>query len=604
MVIFLSFSHLRPREARLLSRATYSGLTGLRKGWDKPDARFRQRGRPKGRVSAADVLLLQLGLIIMMAFIGAAIAQRYGHSLMIAYILVGIIIGPFGPLPWKLATVSDVETGVVSQIAKMGLVMLMFFVGLEFYPSKLRKTGAQASVLAAADMAITMFIGFAVCTYLGMSLVDTLFFSCIIAMSSVAVTMKALEELGWQGSRAAEALVGMMVIEDFAFIILLTVGNGLIFGQDMGRGSVLVVMASIAVFVTFFLILIFVFVPGALSHIEKVKHEELFVLLALATVFLSAALAETFGMSAFIGSFFIGVAFAETKLAARLKAKTVAFRDAFAAIFFVTFGMMIDPHGIWEARYLLVIVVPLLLVGEVFVVAATAYLVGHTSRDAMVVGGGTTARSEEAIIFANMGGSLRGAEGEYVLSAKAQPIIYPFTGAFCLIMSAVTPYLMRASNRLADGLGEALPVWLVSSGKSLVAGVSKAVSPDEASRKGHLGLAAGAVVAFTILIIGIAPTLGALSTDKPDNALMVRLLLVSVAIACSAFFFLSLRAASGNDNFTACAITGLVALVQSVVLLWPFSYAYSLAAAGLYLAILLAACALHGRRLPAAGRPG
>jgi CPA2 family monovalent cation:H+ antiporter-2 len=210
-----------------------------------------------------------MGLVILLAFSGAVIAHRFGQSMMLAYIIVGILIGPYGPLPWKLVSVGDLDGGFISIIGQIGLVMLMFFVGLEFYPSKIREIGKQAAILAAADMGVTMLVGLAVCAQFGMTLIDSVFISSIISMSSVAVTMKVLDELGWQGSKAAQALIGLMVIEDFAFIILITAGNGIIIGPAAGEVDLAWTIAAIAIFLSFFLVLIFVFVPSALTHIEN-----------------------------------------------------------------------------------------------------------------------------------------------------------------------------------------------------------------------------------------------------------------------------------------------------------------------------------------------
>jgi CPA2 family monovalent cation:H+ antiporter-2 len=546
-----------------------------------------------------------MGLVILLAFSGAVIAHRFGQSMMLAYIIVGILIGPYGPLPWKLVSVGDLDGGFISIIGQIGLVMLMFFVGLEFYPSKIREIGKQAAILAAADMGVTMLVGLAVCAQFGMTLIDSVFISSIISMSSVAVTMKVLDELGWQGSKAAQALIGLMVIEDFAFIILITAGNGIIIGPAAGEVDLAWTIAAIAIFLSFFLVLIFVFVPSALTHIENVKHEEAFILLALATIFLSGALAEAFGLSAFVGAFFMGVAFAETNLARRLKDKTVSFRDAFAAIFFVTFGMMMDPHGILEALPLLLVAVPAIIAAEVCVVAVTAYLVGNSAEDAMTIAGGTTARSEEAVIFASMGGNLKKPEGTYatpddayVLSHKAQPIIYPFTGAFCLAMSATTPVLIRNSKKLASWLGSSLPAWLRSSGATLRDAVMHFMGPGSGAGRG-MKWASRAWLGATLLALALAPTLGKVGGDAEPLLVLARACILVSFVATTLAFYRAMRGAlatvMGQTDavVSAAALGAILAMVQSVIFLWPLSYVWALCAAGIALSALLAGLRVH-----------
>ena len=552
-------------------------------------------------------LLLQMGFVILLAFGGAAIAHRFGQSMMLAYIIVGVLIGPFGPLPWKLVSAGDLDGGFISVIGQMGLVLLMFFVGLEFYPSKIREIGHRAALLAAADMGATMLVGLSVCAWYGMTLVDSVFISSIVAMSSVAVTMKVLDELGWQGSKAAQALIGMMVIEDFAFIILITAGKGFIMGPAAGDVDLVWTFGGIAIFLTFFLVLILVFVPNVLSHIERVKHEEAFVLLALSTIFLSGALAEAFGLSAFVGAFFMGVAFAETNLAKRLKEKTVSFRDAFAAIFFVTFGMMINPGGILKAIPLLLAVIPAVIAVEVCVVAATAYLVGSSPEDSMIIAGGTTARSEEAVIFASMGGKLEKPEGTYsspedayVLSHKVQPIIFPFTGAFCLIMSSTTPLLIKNSKSAAARLKAAMPSWLVRSGPVLQTAVGSLTETGTEGKRAVVW-AFRAWLAVTMLSLAFSPALSDVELgDGSSYAVVWCVLLVLVAIATAALWWAMKRAlASGlqprEAAFSAAALATILAMVPAVALAWPFAYALALLAVCAIFALLLSECAVFGR---------
>jgi CPA2 family monovalent cation:H+ antiporter-2 len=473
-------------------------------------------------------MLLQLGLLVTLALLGAVVARRLGHSMMIAYVLVGVLVGPFSPLPWKVITIDELESGPITLLAKLGVIFIMFFVGLEFSLGKLRKLGGKAAVLAATDLSASLFVGFSVCIYFGYGLVDSFFVACIVAMSSTAVTMKVMEELDWQETKGADALIGLMVVEDVVSIILLTLANGFVFEGGSER-SLLVSVLFVAVLMGFYLILIVVFIPSVMGHIQRVKHEELFVLLAISTVILSASLAESFGLSAFIGSFFIGMAFAETPLAERLRQKTVAFRDAFAAIFFVSFGMMINPYGLERMIPLLAVLVPCVIIVEVMAVSSMAYLMGYGSKDAMLIGSGTTSRSEDAIVFASVGGSLRKADGTSVLSPRLAPGIYPMTGAFCLAMSSATPYLVRNSARLADWLAGALPRWLTFSGRALADAVSTLVeeSPHGAEFRQHIGYALGACLTMSVLTLGLGPTIGYLPGDLLFGSWGVRAILLA-----------------------------------------------------------------------------
>jgi CPA2 family monovalent cation:H+ antiporter-2 len=399
----------------------------------------------------------------------------------------------------------------------------------------------------------------------------------------------------------------MMVIEDFAFIILITAGKGIIMDPAVGDVDLAWTFGGIAVFLTFFLVLILVFVPSVLSHIERVKHEEAFVLLALSTIFLSGALAEAFGLSAFVGAFFMGVAFAETNLAKRLKEKTVSFRDAFAAIFFVTFGMMIDPGGIIKAVPLLLAVIPAVIAVEVCAVAATAYLVGNSPEDSMTIAGGTTARSEEAVIFAIMGRNLKKPEGTYsspddayILSSKVQPVIIPFTGAFCLIMSSTTPLLIRNSKSAAAWLKAAMPGCIVSSGPVLQGAIG-ALMESGTTGKRPVTWAFRAWLAVTMLSLALVPALSRVGVGGGSLYSAIWCTLLTLAVAATVALWWAMKnvlvaALSPHDAaFSAGALATTLAVVPAVALAWPFTYVLALLAAGAIFALLLSECAVFWR---------
>lgn len=557
------------------------------------------------------MILLQLGLIIFMAFLGAVIARRFGHSVIIAYILIGIIIGPYGPLPWKIASVDDVQAGFVYLVAKIGLIMMIFFVGLEFSLQKLKETGVRVAALAAVDMGTTFFLGFVVCAHFGMNFVDSFFFSCIISMSSVAITMKVIDELGWSKSKAASSLIGLMVIEDLVSILLLTMAGSFALGSGNSH-DLLFVIITLAVLITFYMFLALAFVPKVLSHIEKVKHEELFILFALGTIFLSAALAEALGVSAIIGAFFIGMVFAETKLAPRLKEKTITFRDSFAAMFFVAFGMSINPSGIPDVLPLLLVIVPLVIVCEIVFVAVVAFSLGHGAEDSMAVASGTISRSDESVIFAKTGSEIKNSDGNFALGAESREMILPFAGAFCFIMSALTPVFLKRARRAADFFRRKLPAWMGESGKCLSGLLGKLAAPSADKTKvsrGRLSLATASILIYAIFILSVSPSLDLLASTEPDLVMIVRFAMLASALALPVGFWLALRSAlrpvdatEGSRrrvSFASGAVAGLGLAVLLIALAWSFWYPASVIVLLGFIAFLLAGSWTFGRRAQA-----
>src|SRR5206468_1432820 len=282
-------------------------------GWEPRFSRGRfQRPRSPRTRTGKRVLVIEttsimfdVGVIASVGFVGAAIASRVRLPILIGYIIAGILIGPNIHLRLLGASYDGIlsDSVFLQSISQLGLVLLLFFVGLEFSITKLMKTKEAAAILAATNLAVNFFAGFVIGAWLGWPVIDTIFMAGVIGMSSSAIAAKSL-----------------------------------------------------------------------------------FVLFALGTVFLAAALAEAFRIPAIVGAFFMGMVFADTRIAGRLKVKMESLRDAFVAIFFLSFGMLIDLSALPSVLPMLVIAVPLILLNDLFLTASLAYFIGFSGRAATAIG--------------------------------------------------------------------------------------------------------------------------------------------------------------------------------------------------------------------------
>ncbi len=422
--------------------------------WPEP------RGRSCGWSSQMDAtsITFQVGVIACVGFVGAALASRAKVSVVIGYIVAGILIGPnihldiLGLSYNGLLTDSDFLQG----ISRLGLILLLFFVGLEFSVVKLKKTKEAAAILAVINLAVDLFAGFVVGAWLGWPIVDTIFLAGVIAMSSTAITAKSLIDLRRLGNAETEFLLGMVILESFLAMFLLTLVNGLVATSDGTPVDPVSLFVGVGVFLGFFSFLAAVVVPRTAKMFERIDNDELFTLFALAVVFLAAALAEAFRVPAIIGAFFMGMVFADTNLAKRLKAKMVSLRDAFVAIFFLSFGMLIAPASLPIVLPMLLIAVPLILLNDLFLTASAAYFIGFSSKAATAIGSAFVARNEEAILYASVG--TRTIQNNASLSnAYAGTYLTPFTGILCIITSGLAPFLMGRSERIAAFFARHLP---------------------------------------------------------------------------------------------------------------------------------------------------
>jgi monovalent cation:H+ antiporter-2, CPA2 family len=391
----------------------------------------------------SDTILLEVGVILIVAFTAAALANRFKQSVMLGYIVAGMLIGPY--MYFQLGNftytgfIADPE--LMAVVSEIGIVLLMFFVGLEFSVSKLRKVERPAIILSLINVGVNLFAGIVLGTALGWPLLDTIFLSAILAMSCAAVAMKSLMELGRLSAPETEFILGVMIVEDFISAIFLAVVSGLMI--DNGAGfSLITFIIGIVAFVIFFAILAIVVIPRTVKRLERMKNDEMFVIFALGLVCLSAAVAEYCYIPGMIGAFFVGMSFAETKITERMQEKLAPFRDVFVAVFFLAFGTLIDPSLFPVVLGIVAVSVILVLLNDVFITATLSFFIGYGPRQSTAVSTSMCARGAESILYASVSrqaaGVVKGAE------------LYPLAGAFTFILSAICPWLMRRSDRIAD----------------------------------------------------------------------------------------------------------------------------------------------------------
>ncbi len=440
--------------------------------------------------------MFQVGLILLIAFIGAALAIRFRQSVILGYILAGLLIGPFIRIDIAgfryEGLIHDLE--FVQQLSFIGLILLLFFIGLEFSVEKLRRAKSPAFILAVTNLGINMFAGFALGAYLGWPLLDTLFLAGVVSMTSAAVIAKTLIDMKRLSNKETQFLLGMIIVQDFLSMLLLTVAGGLMTKSNESVLTLSYLIGGIVVFILFFMFLALYVIPRIAQHFERIKNEELFILFALGMVFLSAAMAEVFGVPAIIGAFFIGMVFADTDLVKRFTTKLESFRDAFVAIFFVSFGMMIDPAMFPMVVNIVILAVLLVILNDLVLTSILAFSIGFSGKASVSMGSALMGRGAESLMFASVGanakGATRGAE------------LYPFAGAFCFVMSVITPPFMKRAHALAGWFARVLPASLQFGGRVIRRTLKAIVMPARLPLTRREGSFVGILVLYFVAIIG------------------------------------------------------------------------------------------------------
>jgi len=418
-------------------------------------------------------LLFQMGAIMLLAFIAATLARKLSQSVMIGYIIIGVLIGPkmsVEILGFEYTGLID-DTTLIEVLSFVGLVMLMFFVGLEFSFSKLKKTRTPAIILAIIDTSVGLFVGFMFASFVGWPLIDSIFLAGVVAMSSSSIAMKVLFDLKRMSSPEVEFLIGLVVVETFIAMLILAVASGMVITPDANPVEYGQLLLGMAAFYAFFVWVAMWAVPRVVSMFNSIENDEMFILFALGIVFLTAGIAAVMNVPPIIGAFFIGMILAETQVSVRIREKLESFKDAFVAIFFTSFGMLIDPAMFGEILWMVLIAIPLVLFYEVFVISSITYFLGFSAKASTTIGTSASGRGVESILYASVGSSVKGASMGHLLN--------PFAGAFCFGMSAISPVLVKHSTALANWMGRLVPTPLRFSGALISRTLGKAVMPSQ-----------------------------------------------------------------------------------------------------------------------------
>ena len=466
-------------------------------------------------------LLFQLGAILLLAFIAASLAGRANQSVMLGYIVIGILIGPKMSVEILGVEYSGLitDTSLVEVLSFIGLIMLMFFVGLEFSFSKLKKTRTPAIILAIIDTSIGLFVGFLFASYLGWPLIDSIFLAGVIAMSSTSVAMKILFDLKKMSSPEVEFLIGLVVVETFIAMLILAVASGMIVEPDTNAVAYGQLLLGMAAFYGFFVWVAMWAVPRVVAFFNRIDNDELFILFALGIVFLTAGVAALMNVPPIIGAFFIGMILAESKVSMRIQSKLESFKDAFVAIFFTSFGMMIDPAMFDTVIWMVLLAMPIIIFYESIVISAVSYFIGFSAKAASTIGTSMTGRGVESILYASVGSEVRGS------TMGAQ--LNPFAGALCFGMSAVAPFMVKNSVRFANGLSRIIPRHMQFSGAIVSRTLGKAVMPS--SFRIFKGTKMTGMLLFAFVLVSATVLM-------TDSMMHIAFLLADVVIACVLYF--------------------------------------------------------------------
>jgi CPA2 family monovalent cation:H+ antiporter-2 len=395
------------------------------------------------------ILFIQdLAVILLVAGAVGWLCQRLGLSIVVGFLTAGILVGPGMPY---LALVSDV--GRIETLAQVGLVFLMFSIGLRLSLRKLRRLGLPLLAAVFGGAVAMYYLSRLLAASLGWSSTEGLFLAGMLMISSSSIIGKILHETGLNHERAGQLALGVSVLEDVVAVVMLAFlesvvqlgGTGTGHASEMGV-SILHLGAFVAVIGLAGLIL----VPWLLKRMSISMDEELQTLGLAALLFGLAILAQRAGYSLALGAFLLGIIVAETPHRHQVERTFEGMRDVFSAVFFVAIGMQIDVHEFVQTAGLIAGVAAFTLVARPLAVSAGLCMIGIPARDSIRAGLMTAPIGEFSFVIAQLG------VGAAVVPAR----FYPLVVGVSLLTTLITPFVARASGGIATAVLARQPGWL------------------------------------------------------------------------------------------------------------------------------------------------
>ena len=396
-----------------------------------------------------------LAIILASAAVFGWVCQRAGLSAVVGYLVAGMAVGPYTP-PFALVK----DDASIATAAQVGLVFLMFSIGLRLSLRRLKRLGAGLLLAVFLGAVLTYFSTRALGAAIGLGGTETLFLAAMLMVSSSAIIGKVLHETGCSHERPAQLAMGVTVLEDVVAVVMLTVLNSVVAlgaatggdaGAPGGSASLSATIGGFGAFVVFAGIMGLLIVPWLLRKLSLKADEELQTLATAALLFGLAIVAHRAGYSLALGAFLLGTIVAETPHRHQVERIFEGMRDVFSAVFFVGIGLQIDIHALGESWWLILLLTVFTLAVRVGAVSTGLTLTGASHRDALRTGLIATPIGEFSFIIAQLG----------VAAAAVPARYYPLAVGLSLMTSMTSPFLARRSDRIAEAILKRRPRWLV-----------------------------------------------------------------------------------------------------------------------------------------------
>lgn len=387
-------------------------------------------------------LISDLGLILMTAAVAVLLFKKIKQPLVLGYLIAGFLAGPHFIFFPTVKEVSSVEVW-----AEIGVIFLLFSLGLEFSFKKLMKVGGSASITAITQIISMIVIGYMVGQWIGWNSMDSVFLGVILSVSSTTIILKTFDELGVKTQKFAGIVIGSLIVQDIVAILMMVLLSTIAVSQQFSGSELMLSVLKLIFFLTIWFVGGIFFIPTLLKKAKNILTDEMLLIISLALCLMMVILAANVGFSPALGAFIMGSIIAETTQAEHIEHLVKPVKDLFGAVFFVSVGMLINPETLYEYALPVAILTLVVIICQSISSTIGALLSGLPLKQSVQTGMSLSQIGEFSFIIATLGMSLN----------VTSDFLYPIVVAVSAVTTFTTPFMIKFATPFSEFLEDKLP---------------------------------------------------------------------------------------------------------------------------------------------------
>jgi CPA2 family monovalent cation:H+ antiporter-2 len=387
-------------------------------------------------------LISDLGLILMTAAVAVLLFKKIKQPLVLGYLIAGFLAGNHFDFFPSIKDIKSVEVW-----AEIGVIFLLFSLGLEFSFKKLMKVGGTASITAITQILAMVSIGYLVGQWIGWKPMDSIFLGVILSISSTTIILKTFDELGVKTQKFAGIVIGSLIVQDLVAILMMVLLSTIAVSQQFSGSELLLSVFKLIFFLTIWFVGGIFFIPTLLKKAKSLLTDEMLLIISLALCLMMVILAANVGFSPALGAFIMGSIIAETTQAEHIEHLVKPVKDLFGAVFFVSVGMLINPDTLYEYALPVAILTFVVILGQSISSTIGALLSGQPLKQSVQTGMSLSQIGEFSFIIATLGMTLN----------VTSDFLYPIVVAVSAVTTFTTPFMVKFSTPFSEYLERKLP---------------------------------------------------------------------------------------------------------------------------------------------------